>query len=168
MYQSTVEDRESPIAYGYDEKLGVYFNQAPVFRVALFNQPEASGGLQPPAAGPRGTGRGTLSDPDVVQGRAFQPEMPDVIPTNPRERELYIYPEVREINPASIPPASMWPRVIVRFAEGKNLFISGGLAGGQELANTPAVIDLPTGRVMSCSMRSIRCGATRHRAASCW
>ncbi len=147
VYQSAVEDRESPIAYGYDEKLGVYFNQAPVFRIALAGGGGAGGGgLQPPAAGPRGTGRGTPTDSDIVQGRLYQPNPPDPTPTNPRERELYIDADLREANPAAIPPDSMWPRVIVRFAEEKNLFISGELAGGQELANAPAVVDVPVGK----------------------
>ena len=35
IYMSNVEDRTSPIAYGYDETLGVYFSQAPVLRVSL-------------------------------------------------------------------------------------------------------------------------------------
>jgi hypothetical protein len=34
----------------------------------------------------------------------------------------------------------------LRFADEKNLWISGMLAGGSELANTPAVIDTPLGR----------------------
>jgi len=147
VYLSNVEDRTSPIAYGYDEQLGVYFNQTPVFRVSLANgNGGGGGGLQPPAAGPRGTGRGTLSDPDIVQGRLYQANAPDAPPVNPRERELYIDPEVREGNPAAIPPRSMWPRVIVRFAEERKLLLSGELAGGQELANTPAVIDVPVGK----------------------
>jgi hypothetical protein len=40
----------------------------------------------------------------------------------------------------------MWPRVVVRFAEEKELFISGELAGATELANTPAVVDVPVGK----------------------
>jgi hypothetical protein len=36
--------------------------------------------------------------------------------------------------------------VIVRFADERNLLISGELAGGQELANSPAVVDVPVGR----------------------
>ena len=147
IYQSSVEDRESPIAYGYDEKLSVYFNQAPVFRVALASGGfGGGGGLQPPAAGSRGTGRGTLTDPDIPQARPYQPKPPDPVPTNPRDRELYVDPDLREANPAAIPPRSMWPRVIVRFAEEKNLLVSGELAGGQELANTPAVVDVPVGK----------------------
>ena len=47
---------------------------------------------------------------------------------------------------ASIPPESMWPRVIVRFAPERDLFISGELAGGGALAETPAVVDVPVGK----------------------
>jgi hypothetical protein len=149
VYLASVEDRTSPIAYGYDETLGVYFNQAPVFHVSVMGGPGgggAGGGLQAPAAGPRGTGRGTLQDADVIQGRPAEESSAPSMPTNPRERELYIDPDVRENAPASIPPASMWPRVILRFAEERKLLISGELAGGDELASTPAVVDVPTGK----------------------
>src|SRR5579884_1598604 len=97
-------------------------------------------------AGTTWPGGGTPTDSDIVQGRLYQPNPPDPTPTNPRERELYIDADLREANPAAIPPDSMWPRVIVRFAEEKNLFISGELAGGQELANAPAVVDVPVGK----------------------
>jgi hypothetical protein len=53
---------------------------------------------------------------------------------------------VRMYSAASIPPESMWPRVIVRFAPERDLFISGELAGGGELAETPAVVDVPVGK----------------------
>jgi hypothetical protein len=44
-------------------------------------------------------------------------------------------------------PPNMRPRVILRFAsDEKNLLISGMLAGGSELTNAPAVIDVPTGK----------------------
>jgi hypothetical protein len=45
-----------------------------------------------------------------------------------------------------IPPPQTWPRVILRFADEPNLWVSGMLAGGSELANAPAVIDVPVGR----------------------
>jgi hypothetical protein len=155
IYQSTVEDRTSPIAYGYDETLGVYFSQAPVFRVSLGiggggggagggggGGGEAGGG----AGGGRPSGRGTATDPDIVQARPYQ--APEVRPTprTPRERELYIDPDVRQYSASSIPPQSMWPRVIVRFAAERDLLISGELAGGAALAESPAVVDIPVGR----------------------
>ncbi len=38
------------------------------------------------------------------------------------------------------------PRIILRFAEEKDLLVSGLLAGGRELAGKPAVIDVPRGK----------------------
>ena len=35
IFNATVQDKGSPIAYGYDENLALYFNQAPVFSVGL-------------------------------------------------------------------------------------------------------------------------------------
>ncbi|MGH9592354.1 MAG: M14 family zinc carboxypeptidase, partial [Bryobacteraceae bacterium] len=148
IYRSEVEDRGSPIAYGYDDTLGVYFSQAPVFRVSLAGGGFGGGGGGRGGGGGAGrpSGRGTLTDPDIVQGRPYvEPEVPQ-IPRTPRERELYIDPDTRQYNAFSIPPESMWPRVIVRFAPEQNLLISGELADGNALAQTPTVIDVPVGR----------------------
>ena len=38
-------DRKSPIAYGYDEKLAVYFNQSPLLQVAVIGGPGGGGGF---------------------------------------------------------------------------------------------------------------------------
>jgi len=39
------------------------------------------------------------------------------------------------------------PRIVLRFAaDEKSVLISGMLAGGSELANAPAVVDVPVGR----------------------
>jgi hypothetical protein len=152
IYQTNVEDRTSPIAYGYDDTLGAYFNQAPVFRVSLGlggggggggggGAPEGGAG-----AGGRPSGRGTATDPDVVQGRPYQAPETRPTPRPPRERELFIDPDVRLYNSSSIPPESMWPRVIVRFAPERDLLISGELAGGAALAESPAVVDIPVGK----------------------
>jgi hypothetical protein len=152
IYMSNVEDRTSPIAYGYDETLGVYFSQAPVLRVSLGLG--GGGGGAPGGGGPGGaaggagrpSGRGTATDPDIVQGRPYAAPEPRQPTRTPRERELYIDPDVRAYSAASIPPETMWPRVILRFAPERDLFISGELAGGGELAETPAVVDVPVGR----------------------
>jgi hypothetical protein len=81
-----------------------------------------------------------------VQGRPYAAPEPRQPTRTPRERELYIDPDTRAYSAASIPPESMWPRVIVRFAPERDLFISGELAGGAALAETPAVVDVPVGR----------------------
>jgi hypothetical protein len=44
-------------------------------------------------------------------------------------------------------PPNQRPRIILRFAQDeKSLLISGMLAGGSELANAPAVVDIPVGQ----------------------
>src|SRR5262249_23613631 len=78
-------DRKSPIAYGYDEKLAVYFNQAPLLQAGGFGGGFGGGGGGGGGRGGGGaaafggggfgqaqgrpSGRGGLNDPDVIQGR---------------------------------------------------------------------------------------------------
>src|SRR5206468_6702188 len=71
VYNATFADRRSPIAYGYAETLPIYFNQAPLFQVAAGGGPGGGGGGEGGGGGAgdgRPSGRGTLTDPDVVQG----------------------------------------------------------------------------------------------------
>jgi hypothetical protein len=145
---STIADKRSPITYGYGDKLPVYFNQAPVFNVSLtggfgFGGGGAFGGGGSEAAA-RTSGRGSATDPDIPQGRQFMPPAPRP-QTRPGE-EPPITDEMREQMRAYIPPPEMRPRVVVRFAAENDLFISGMLAGGRELANRPALIDVPKGK----------------------
>jgi len=138
-----VADRKSPIAYGYDEHVGVYFNQAPVFRVSV--APEGPGLAAFGEQQGRTSGRGSLTDPDIPQGRPWNPPEPEPKRTKV-EQETYIDPELRDLLRAEIPPPELWPRVVLRFAPEKSLWASGLLAGAGELAETPAVVDVPVGR----------------------
>jgi hypothetical protein len=146
--RAAVEDKRSPIAYGYDDTVALYFNQAPVFRVSL-----AGGGAfgRGGGGGPGGdsaartSGRGSATDPDVPQGRPLR-EFEREPTLKPAERELHIDPEMREFLAGTILPPRMWPRVVVRWSDEKDLLVSGMLAGGAELAATPAVIDVPVGK----------------------
>jgi len=146
VYNASVEDKKSPIAYGYDDRVAVYFNQAPVFRVALAGGGGGFGGGGPgEGAGARPSGRGSATDPDIPQGRPWQ--APEREPRRSRaEQELFIDPDIREFIRGTIPPPRMWPRVVLRFAEANQLWVSGMLEGGAELAQTPAVVDVPVGR----------------------
>lgn len=143
---ATVEDKGSPITYGYDDKLSVYFNQAPVFRVSIAGGGFFGGGGGGGAgAGARTAGRGSMTDPDIPQGRPWSE--PEREPRRSRaEQETYIDPDVREFLAGQIPPERMWPRVVLRFARAADLAVSGMLEGGSELAEAPAVIDVPVGR----------------------
>ncbi|HMQ04809.1 MAG TPA: M14 family zinc carboxypeptidase [Pyrinomonadaceae bacterium] len=128
-------DRRSPISYGYDEKLAVYFSQTPLFQVAALGQGGGGGGGgggQGGQPGGRATGRGSETDPDVIQGR--KPMQPGAQPAPTPD-------------PAQVPPLAMRPRIVLRFATNeRELLISGMLAGGSELAGRPAVVDVPVGK----------------------
>jgi hypothetical protein len=121
-------DRRSPIAYGYDDKLAVYFNQSPILNVGGGGGFGGSGGGNTPSTRP--SGRGTVSDPDIVQGRT--PPDPNAPSPTP--------------DPANVPPPETRPRIVLRFAPEKELLVSGMLAGGSELAGKPAIVDVPVGR----------------------
>ncbi|HEY8459571.1 MAG TPA: hypothetical protein VIM99_04280, partial [Blastocatellia bacterium] len=142
VFNATFADRKSPIAYGYDEKLAVYFSQAPLFQVGGFGGGFGGRGRAAGQQQGRPSGRGSLTDPDVVQGRAPLPPRP---PSPPSEDGI---PEEFRAQAASqMPPPEMRPRVVLRFAaDEKNLLVSGMLAGGSELAGKPAVIDVPVGK----------------------
>lgn len=137
--QAEVADRNSPVVYGYADKLAVYFSQAPVFRVGL-----AGGmGSGPPAvAGGRPSGRGSATDPDIPQGRPYV--APPPTPQAKPGEEPPLSEEMREyLRPYLLLPR---PRVVLRFASEKELLVSGMLDGGRELAGRPAVITIPRGK----------------------
>src|SRR5437660_3075258 len=60
---STIDDKKSPITYGYDDKLYLYFRAGPVITVGgNFGGPGGGGGPEEGAAGAgRSSGRGTAS-----------------------------------------------------------------------------------------------------------
>ena len=140
IYNSTFSDRKSPIAYGYDAALPIYFNQAPLFQVAAGGGGGFGGGGGGQAGGApqsRASGRGGVNDPDVIQA------MPQPRPADPNSRPDD--QDARE-SPFFVPP-QLRPRVVLRFAsDEKNLLVSGMLAGGNDLANRPAIVDVPVGR----------------------
>jgi hypothetical protein len=118
--QADFADRASPLSYGYEEKLAVYFSQAPVF--------EVSDGTGSPAPEP---------EPRRPTGR-FEAEPPRNPPDLQREMSQFF--RAYQI------PEAMRPRVVLQFTAEKDLLVSGMLAGGKELAGKPAVIDVPRGK----------------------
>jgi hypothetical protein len=133
-------DATSPISYGYEEKVSAYCDNGPIFSVNSILGSRRR--RLSPEMNSRPTGRGTKDDPDFVIGRA-----PSEAPDEP-ERELWETPqptdEQRNNNPRVIPPAER-ARVILRYADAKDLQISGLVQGGNEIAQHPAVIDVPSG-----------------------
>jgi len=146
VFKAAIADKSSPIVYGYDDTLGIYFNQAPVFGLGggmAFGG--GMGGMRGAAATGRPSGRGTAKDPDIPQGR-------------PRDIGVRSVEEFRKAQPAGeaapagggqrggTAGAGPRPRTIMSFARNVGeLLISGGLAGGEELAGAPALVSVQHG-----------------------
>jgi len=152
-------DAASPIAYGYDEKISAYCDNGPIFSVnSLLGSRRRHLG---PDTNTRPTGRGTKDDPDFVIGRPAAE-----IPEEP-EREQWELPapteEQLDNNPRVIPPTGR-ARVILRYADSKDLLISGLVEGGNDIAQHPAVIDVPngSGHVILFSIEPIYRGETEN------
>jgi hypothetical protein len=91
----------------------------------------------------RPTGRGSVEDSDVVQGRkAVEPE--PLVKQKPWEARPLNEEQMRN-NPSVIPPAER-PQVILRFAESKTLLLSGLLDKEKSIAEHAIVIDAPLGQ----------------------
>jgi Zinc carboxypeptidase len=135
-------DAASPIAYGFGDNLPIYCDNGPIFNIS-----NMSGGRGGPRRlgsepGPRPTGRGGAEDPDFTPGRPITEA-----PEEPHAEAWEAQPltdEQRRNNLAVIPPASR-PRVIFRYADAKELLISGLVEGGNEIAQHAAVVDVPVG-----------------------
>jgi hypothetical protein len=167
---ATVADKRSPIAYGYGDRLAVYFNQTPVLStgggaggrggrgggggggaaaVPQEGQPTGFGGG---ATGPtRPSGRGTMGEPDTPQGRPLSMNTPTPGQTPAQPGEEPVLDDAaggggRGGRGGAQQPPEMRPRIVLRFAAENDLLVSGMMAGGSALANQVAVIDVPRGK----------------------
>jgi len=148
-------DKNSPIAYGYGSELAVYFNQAPIFNVGgggFGGRGGGGGGRGGGGGGGRGgagdtganrpSGRGTMDDPDIPQGRPlFVPPTGAAVEGGGPDDDANAGGRGGRGG-----AAGPQPRVILRFAEEKDLLVSGMLTGGSALAGHPAVIDCQKGK----------------------
>ncbi len=131
-------DRKSPIAYGYDSNaLAIYFNQAPVIRVA-------GGGIA-------GFGGGGAQIPGVGQNLTPNAVMPPLaeLDSEPRPQRPMAdeAAELRQMARAfGFNIDDRVPRVVLRFpTDPADMLLSGVLAGGQSLAGRALVLDAPVG-----------------------
>lgn len=136
-------DSTSPIAYGYGDSLSIYCFNGPIFNVS--NVAGGGGGGRRRGGGAdRATGRGTIEDPDVVQGRP-PAEAPEPPPSSEIWQAAPITDEQRR-NLIGLIPADQRPRVVLRYGDARDLLVSGLLDGGDEIAQHAAVIDSPLER----------------------
>lgn len=156
-------DGASPIAYGYDEKVSAYCDNGPIFSLSSFANARGRRKLGEETHA-RATGRGTADDEDFIVGRAA-----GAAPEEEAKSELWEAPPVTDEQKISywsnfrIIPAGNRPRVILRYADTKELLISGLVDDGGEIAQHPAVVDAPSGKghVILFSINPIYRGETR-------
>jgi hypothetical protein len=139
---ANITDVMSPIGYGYDRNLGVYFSGGPVLETGMkaltggMDIEEMFGGG---GGKERPSGRGSLKDPDVIQGRIQKVEKIVGVGTG-------IPPEYKDLFDLYMPADLKTVRVIMRFDTADKLLVSGLLEGAEELAGKPAVVDAPVGK----------------------
>jgi hypothetical protein len=152
-------DAASPIAYGYGETLSAYCDNGPVFSLTSI-----VGGRGFRRLGgvlhTRPTGRGTLDDPDFTPGRASTE-----LPEEPKPESWETPPVTGEQlrNGFRVIPPAQRPRVVFRYADSRELLVSGLLEGGDEIAQHASVVDVPTGNghVVMFSINPVWRGETR-------
>ena len=89
----------------------------------------------------RPTGRGTADDPDQPQGRPAAAPPPE----EPKVEAWQAAPVTDEQlrNPLNVIPPQQRPRVVLRYGDASSLLVSGLLENGNEIAQRPAVVDVP-------------------------
>jgi hypothetical protein len=154
-----VSDRTSPIAYGFDAQLPVYFNQDPVISVAGAAQVFAGGGsgagaaamMQNTTPNANPLRLSTWSWSDSTYGAASNASTANAA-TPPGGRGAMAAAMAGRAT-ATVSPTGrtgvdgVQPRVIMQFpANPGDMLLSGTLAGGEALANRAQVVDAPVGK----------------------
>jgi len=128
--RSKMVDNTSPIAYGYTDNLAIWCENGPIFNVST----TVGGGGGRRLGGDdttRPTGRGTADDPDTPQGRTGAE-----IEVEPKV-EVWQLPKVTDEqlrNGVNVIPPAQRPRVILRYADTRDLLVSGLVENGGEIA----------------------------------
>jgi hypothetical protein len=141
LLRTRVVDDASPLTYGIRDSLAVYSDDGSSFSIS--NILGGRGGRFADSSAARPTGRGTADELDVPQGRApLDPrfDVPQRRPVQPWQAAPVTDEQLR--NPLSVIPPALRPRVVLRFADQRELLAS-GLLDGNDVAQRPAVVDVP-------------------------
>ena len=143
LLRSRIVDEESPIVYGVNDSLALYSSDGETFSVSNTRGGRGGGRFGGGNGATRATGRGTPDDPDVVQGRPLDTrfDAPRPAPVQPWQAAPITDEMLR--NPVNVIPPDQRPRVAVRYADQRDLLVSGLLDGGADIAQRPAVVDAP-------------------------
>src|SRR2546423_2571784 len=144
LLRTRVVDETSPLVYGLRDSLAVYSDEGSNFSITSVLGARA--GRFADSSNARPTGRGTAEDLDVPQGRTILDprfDVPQRRPVEPWEAAPVTDEQMR--NPLSIIPPALRPRVVLRFADQRELLAS-GLLDGSDVARRPVVVDVPLGK----------------------
>jgi hypothetical protein len=137
---AVIVDKAQPVAYGYDSNFAVYSADGMAFTVG--NQ-IVNRSLPTEKDYKRPTGRGGPEDEDIPEGRPLEkaPPLPSPKPWEPTPLN-----EEQERNNLFVIPAEYRPNVILRYAESKELLLSGLLEDGEAIAEHAVVVDAHLGK----------------------
>ena len=132
---------QNPVAYGFGGRVAVMSSDGMAFNVSQTVGRRGGRTLMDPYA-ERPTGRGSVEDSDSVQGRELV-EPPPLPKPKPWEAAP-LNDDQRRNNPSVIPEA-LRPEVILRFADAKDLLLSGLLDKAGPIAEHAIVVDAHLG-----------------------
>jgi hypothetical protein len=140
LLRTKLVDDASPIAYGIIDNLAVLSDDGETYRVSATRGGGGGGGG---GGGARPTGRGTAEDGDVTQG---MPAMDPKFQAPPRPTvQPWQYAQITDDqlrSPLNIIPPDQRPRTVLRYADQRELLVS-GLLDGNAVAQRPVVVDAP-------------------------
>ncbi len=141
LLRTKIVDSASPLVYGMSDSLAVYSDDGMSYTIT--NVLGTRGGRPPDSLTARPTGRGTAEDLDIPQGRPVidpKNDLPPRKPVQPWQAPPVTDEQLR--NPLSVIPPRLRPRVVLRYADQRDLLVS-GLLDGTDVADRPVVIDVP-------------------------
>jgi hypothetical protein len=154
--KAVVVDKNSPVSYGYGADFGVYSEDGMAFTVGdLITHHE----ILTAKEYKRPTGRGGPDDEDSPEDRGVREAAP--LPSPKTWEATPLNEEQARNNPYVIPAADR-PNVIIRYAAGKSLLLSGLLENSDAIADHAAVVlaHLGTGHVLLFSNNPMYRGET--------
>jgi hypothetical protein len=134
-------DSKSPVAYGFGKEVAVMSAGGMAFNIRQTVSQRGGRVLMDPYE-QRPTGRGTVEDSDVVQGR--EPVEAPALP-KPKPWEATPLNEDQARNNPQVIPEALRPEVILRFGEAKDLLRSGLLEKPGAIAEHAIVVDAHLG-----------------------